>query len=51
MHRQFFKIFSQNRDYVQTHCNDRNNPFHSTCQTWIKNCTYFYDFNFFSNST
>ena len=39
MHRQFFKILSQNRDYVQTHCNDRNNPFHFACQTWIKNCT------------
>ena len=41
MHRQFFKILSQNCDYVQTHCNDRNNPFHFACQTWIKNCTYF----------
>ena len=39
MHRQFFKILSQNRDYVQTHGNDRNNPFHFACQTWIKNCT------------
>ena len=39
MHRQFFKIFSRNRDYVQTHCNDRKNPFHFACQTWIKNCT------------
>ena len=38
MHRQFFKILSRNRDYVQTHCNDRNNPFHFACQTWIKNC-------------
>ena len=37
MHRQFFKILSQNRDYVQTHCIDRNNPFHFACQTWIKN--------------
>ena len=39
MHRQFFKILSQNRDYVQTYCNDRNNPFHFACRTWIKNCT------------
>ena len=37
IHRQFFKIFSQNRDYVQTHCNDRNNLFRFACQTWIKN--------------
>ena len=39
MPRQFFKKFSRNCDYVQTHCNDRNNPFHCACQTWIKNCT------------
>ena len=39
MHQQFFKILSKNRDYVQTHCNDRNNPSHFACQTWIKNCT------------
>ena len=36
MHRQFFKILSRNRDYVQTHCNDRKNPFHFACQIWIK---------------
>ena len=36
MHRQFFKKLSQNCDYVQTHCNDRNNPFHFACQIWIK---------------
>ena len=36
MHRQFFKILSRNRDYVETHCNDRNNPFHFACQKWIK---------------
>ena len=39
MHRQFFEILSRNCDYVQTYCNDRNNPFHFACQTWIKNCT------------
>ena len=39
MHRHFFKILSENRDYVQTYCNDRNDPFHFACQTWIKNCT------------
>ena len=39
MHRQFFKILSRNRDYVQTHCIDRNNPFHFACQTWIEKCT------------
>ena len=39
MHRQFFEKLSQNRDYVQTHCNDRINPFHFAFQAWIKNCT------------
>ena len=39
MHRQFFKILSRNRDYVQTHCNDRNNPIHFACLTWTKKCT------------
>ena len=33
MHRQFFKILSRNRNYVETHCNDRNNPFHFACHT------------------
>ena len=35
MHRQFFKILCRNRDYVQTHCNDRKNAFHFACQKWI----------------
>ena len=39
MHRHFFNIISQNCDFVQTHCNDRNNPFHFACQTWFKFCT------------
>ena len=39
MHRQVFIKLLKNRDYVQTHCNDRNNPFHFACQIWIKNCT------------
>ena len=39
MHRQFFKILSQNREYIQSHCNDRNNPLHFACQKWIENCT------------
>ena len=34
MHRQYFKILSQNRDYIQTHCNDINNPFHFACHQW-----------------
>ena len=31
---QFFKKLAQNRDYIQTHCNDINNPFHFACRQW-----------------
>ena len=34
LHRQFFIKISQNRDYIQTHCNDRRNPFHFACRHW-----------------
>ena len=34
MHRQFSKILSQNPESVETHCNDRRNPFHFACRTW-----------------
>ena len=34
LHRQFLKILSQNRDYIQTHCNNRRNPFHFACRQW-----------------
>ena len=34
LHRQFFIKNSQNRDYIQTHCNDINNPFHFACRQW-----------------
>ena len=37
LHRQFFIKISQNRDYIQTHCNDRRNPFHFACRQW---CSY-----------
>ena len=30
-HRQFFKKLSQNPEYVQTHFNDLENPFHFAC--------------------
>ena len=36
-HRQFFKVISQNRDYVESICNDMENLFHFSCQKWIKN--------------
>ena len=35
LHRQFFKNLAQNRDYIQTHCNDINNPFHFACRQWF----------------
>ena len=28
MHRQIFRKISQNREFVKTHCNELNNPFH-----------------------
>ena len=34
MHRHFLKKFSQNLEYVQTHCNDRRKPFHFECCQW-----------------
>ena len=34
LHRQFFKILSRNRDYIQTFCKDRRNPFHFACLQW-----------------
>ena len=34
MPRHFFKTLSQNQDYVQTHRNNGNNPFHFACRNW-----------------
>ena len=34
LHRQFFIKFSKNRDYIQTHCNDRRNLFHFALRQW-----------------
>ena len=34
LHRQFFIKISHNRDYIQTHCNDRRNLFHYACRQW-----------------
>ena len=34
MHRHFFRKISHNKEYIQTHCNDRRNPFHFTCRQW-----------------
>ena len=35
MHRQFFRVISQNPEYVKTFCNDLNNPFHFTYNNWM----------------
>ena len=34
LHRQFFRILSRNRDYIQTHCDDRRNTFPFACRQW-----------------
>ena len=36
LHCQFFMKLLKNRDYIQTHCNDLNNPFHHACHQWYK---------------
>ena len=38
MHRQLFKILSQNTDYVKTHCSDLSNSFHFACRRWYSQC-------------
>ena len=35
LHRQFFKILSRNRAYIQTHCNNLRNTFHFACRQWF----------------
>ena len=32
--RLFFRRISKNRDYIQTHCNNRRNTFHFACRQW-----------------
>ena len=33
--RLFFRRIARNRDNIQTHCNDINNPFHFACRQWF----------------
>ena len=35
LHRHFFIKISKNLDYIQTHCNDRRNPFPFACRQWF----------------
>ena len=30
----FFRKLAHNPDYIQTHCNDINSPFHFACRQW-----------------
>ena len=34
MHRKFFRIISQNPEYVQIYCNNGNNRFHFALRNW-----------------
>ena len=34
MHRHFFRKLPQNREYIQTFCNDRRNIFQFACRQW-----------------
>ena len=34
LHCRFFKMLSRDCDYIQTHCNGVNNPFHFACCQW-----------------
>ena len=34
MHRQFFIKISKNKEFIQTYCNDRRNPFHFALRQW-----------------
>ena len=34
MHRQFFRVLSQNPEYIRNFCNDRNNSFHFSIRKW-----------------
>ena len=35
LHRQFFIKISKSKEYIQTFCNDRRNPFHFACRQWF----------------
>ena len=34
LHRQFFINLLKNYNYIQTHCDNLNNPFHFACHQW-----------------
>ena len=47
-HWQFFKILSQNTDYVKNHCKERYNPCHLAMRNWVKNWKNDIDLNWYS---
>ena len=40
-HRQFFRVISQNRDYVDYFCDHSNNLFQFACQKWLNQLNLF----------
>ena len=34
MHRHFFRILSQNPEFIKTYCINKGNPFHFECRKW-----------------
>ena len=47
MHRHFFRKLSQNREYVQTYCNDLNNAFRfAVCKWFLYNTVYLHLFKY-----
>ena len=42
MHREFFKMISQNPEYVKTHCLDLYNPFQFGCRKWYSDSQWSY---------
>ena len=49
MHRQFFAIISQTKQYIDTFCNDRNSTFHFACQKWFSQINYRIVHNFITS--
>ena len=48
MSKTIFRKISQNRDYIQTHCNNRRNSFHFACCQWYSyvNKVYLHEFKY-----
>ena len=42
--RLLFRRIAKNRDYIQSHCNNINNPFHFACHQWLYLHEYIYKY-------